>query len=136
MAMVQITSEISIELDEVLDGVAKLDTPELERFLSQVSILLAQPKAPSLPQREAELLQKINQGLPTVLQQRYDELSAKLKADTITPGEHQELLQLIDKIELADAERLQHLIELARLRNTSLDELMDQLSIHPPPAHV
>lgn len=136
MATVQVTSEINIELDEVLDGVAKLDTPELEHFLSQVSILLARRKAPSLPEREAELLQQINQGLPTVLQQRYDELTAKLEADTITPAEHQELLQLIDQIELADAERLQHLIELAQLRNMSLDELMDQLDIHPPPVHV
>ena len=135
MATVQVTSEINIELDEMLDGIAKLDTPELERFLSQVSVLLAQRKAPSLPEREAELLQKINQGLPTALQQRYDELTAKLEAETITPAEHQELLQLIDQIELADAERLQHLIELAQLRNMSLDELMDQLDIHPPPVH-
>ncbi|MFQ6057391.1 MAG: STAS/SEC14 domain-containing protein [Anaerolineae bacterium] len=135
MATVKVTSEINIELDEVLDGVAKLDTPELERFLSQVSILLARRKAPSLPEREAELLQKINQGLPTALQQRYDELSAKLQANTITSAEHQELLQLIDQIELADAERMQHLIELAQLRSLSLDELMNQLGIHHPPAH-
>ena len=136
MATVQVTSEINIELDKVLDGVAKLDTPELGRFLSQVSILLARRKAPSIPKREAELLQKINQGLPTAFQHRYDELTTKLQADTITSAEHQELLRLIDQIELADAERVQHLIELAQLRNLSLDELMNQLGIHHPPAHV
>lgn len=132
MATVQVTSKINIELDKVLGGVAKLDTPELGRFLSQVSILLARRKAPSLPEREAELLQKINQGLPTAFQQRYDGLTTKLQADTITSAEYQELLQLIDQIELADAERMQHLIELAQLRNLSLDGLMNQLGIHHP----
>ena len=136
MATVQVTSEINIELDKVLDGVAKLDTPELGRFLSQVSILLARRKAPSLPKRETELLQKINQGLPSALQQRYDGLTTKLQAETITSAEHQELLQLIDQIELADAERMQHLVELAQLRNLSLNGLMNQLGIHHPPAHV
>jgi len=136
MATVQVKSEINIELEQVLNGVAKLDTPELGRFLSQVSILLARRKAPNIPKREAELLLKINQGLPGALQQRYDELTAKLQADTITSEEHDELQQLIDEIELADAERLQYLIELAHLRNLSLNELMKQLGIHHPQPHV
>ena len=100
-----------------------------------MSILLAQRKAPSLPEREAELLQQINQGLPSKLQQRYDELTAKLVAGILTSTEHQELSQLIDQIELADAGRMQWLIELAQLRNLLLDELMDQLDIHHPPAY-
>lgn len=133
---VRVKSEIDIELDEVLDGIDTLDTAEMERFLSQVSILLARRKAPSLPEREAELLQEINQGPPAGVQRRYDELRAKLQADSITPTEHEELLRLIDQIEMADAERMQHLIELAQLRNVSLDELMDRLGIHPPPPDV
>lgn len=130
---VRLKSEINIELDEVLDGIEKLDTAEVERFLSQVSILLARRKAPSLSEREAELLEKINQGLPAATQRRYDELRAKLQTDNITPAEHEELLGLIDQVEMADAERMRHLIELAQLRHVSLDELMDQLGIHPPP---
>lgn len=132
MPEVQVTSKINIDLEEVLAGVAQLDTPDLEDFLSKVSVLLAQRKAPSLLKQEAELLQKINQGLPATVQQRYDDLTSKLRAETITPSEHQELLVLIDQIELADAERMQHLIELAQFRNMSVDQLMDQLGIHPP----
>jgi len=128
MPEVQVTSKINIDLNEVLTGVAQLDTPDLEDFLSKVSLLLAQRKAPSLPKWEAELLQKINQGLPATVQQRYDDLASKLRAETITPAEHQELLALIDQIELADAERMQHFIELAQLRNMSVDQLMDQRS--------
>jgi hypothetical protein len=69
-----------------------------------------------VPKNEAELLQKINQGLPPEIRKRYTELNAKLHEETIAPEERQELLELIDRIELADAERLQDLIELARIR--------------------
>ncbi|MGI0014448.1 MAG: hypothetical protein ACREBU_13555 [Nitrososphaera sp.] len=76
-----------------------------------------------MPKNEAELLQKINQGLPPEVRKRYAELNAKLHEETITLEEHQELLQLVDRIELADAERLQHLIELARIRNVPEEAL-------------
>jgi hypothetical protein len=88
-----------------------------------------------LPKSEADLLQKINQGLPPEVRKRYEVLNAKLHEETIAPEEHQELLQLIDRTELADAERLQHLIELAHIRNVSVDTLMNQLDIRRP-AHV
>jgi hypothetical protein len=52
-----------------------------------------------------------------------------LHDDTITPQEHEELLVFIDRIELADAERMQHLIALAQLRGVSVDTLMEQLGI-------
>jgi len=76
-----------------------------------------------LPKNEAELLQKISQGLPVEVRKRYEELNAKLHEETIAPEEHQELRQLVDHIELADAERLRHLIELARIRNVSVEAL-------------
>jgi len=78
------------------------------------------------------LLEKINQGLPPDVQHRYDELTAKRRAETLTPGEHQELLTLIDRIERADAERAQRLSELAWLRKVSVTTLMDALGIRSP----
>ncbi len=89
-----------------------------------------------LPQPEAELLQQINRGLPEATQHRYDNLRAKLHAETITPAEHQELLKLVDIVEQADTERLQHLIELSQLRQMPLPNLMHQLGIHPPAVHI
>lgn len=81
---------------------------------------------------EAGLLQKIDQGLSPEVQQRYDELTAKRRAETLTPEEHQELLALIDRIEQAGAKRVQALTELAQLRNVSVTTLMAQLGIRPP----
>lgn len=136
MATVQFQSEISIELDQLLAGVAQLDTPDLEKLLIQVRQVLAHRKNPSLPALEIELLQKINQTLPDELQQQYNDLSEKMRSGAITPNEHQELLKLIDIVEQNDGDRLQHLIQLAQLRNISLPELMQQLDIHPQAVHV
>ncbi|ELS33236.1 MULTISPECIES: hypothetical protein [Pseudanabaena] len=58
-----------------------------------------------------------------------------MRSQTITPEEHQDLLQLIDMVELADGDRLQNLIQLSQLRNISLAELMKQLQIYPQSVH-
>ncbi|MEZ4868692.1 MAG: hypothetical protein R3C14_45610 [Caldilineaceae bacterium] len=119
MPKVQVVSEIN--LDQVLNGVAQLDTAALEDFLAQVSSLLAQRKAPSILQREATLLQQINYHLSPTVQTRYHELNAKLHDDTITEAEYQEFLALVDQVEGADAKRLEDLIELGKLLSQSLD---------------
>jgi hypothetical protein len=130
MSTVQVQSQVS--LDELLNGVGQLSLPELERFVMQAIALLAQRKSPSLTKDEAELLMRINQGLPLEVQQRYDGLVAKRKAETLTPDEHQELLNLVDQIEKSDAERAKCLADLARLRGTSLASVMEDLGISPP----
>ena len=84
---------------------------------------------------ELELLQKINQALPEEIQQKYNDLNAKMRSQTITPEEHQDLLKLIDIVEQADGDHLQNLIQLSQLRNISLAELMEQLQIYPQSGH-
>ena len=136
MATVQFKSEITIELDQLLTGVAQLDTPDLEQLLIQIQQVLAHRQNHSLPALEIELLQKINQALPEEIQQQYNDLNAKMRSQTITAEEHQDLLKLIDIVEKADGDRLQNLIQLSQLRNISLPELMKQLQIHAQPVHV
>jgi predicted AAA+ superfamily ATPase len=123
MPKVQLISQIEIDLDELLEGVARLETRELERFIEEVLALRARRYASALSQDESRLFQKINHGIPPELRSRYEALNAKLHDETITHEEHQELLALIDQIELADAERLHHLASLARLRNIPLNKL-------------
>lgn len=129
MPKVQVVSQVELDFDEVLKGVERLETKELEQFLTQVMAIRAQRRAPSLPQEEAELLQKINQGVPPKVRSRYDELHEKLLDETLTPDEQQEFIGVSDQIEFADAERLKHLVLLAQLRNVTVDILMDQLGL-------
>jgi hypothetical protein len=132
MPKVQIISQIELDVDELLQGVARLGSGDLEQFADRVLALRARRRAPSLPQREAELLQLINRGVPAEVRRRYDELNDKLHAETITDDEQQELLKLVEQIEQSDAERLRHLVELARIRQIPLDTLMDQLGLRRP----
>ena len=130
MATVQIKSDVGVE--QLLEGVSQLETVELEQFITQASLLLAQRNEVALPRTESDLLKKINQGLPTDIQQRYDDLRAKLRREELSSAEHEELLKLVDVVEQASVERLQQLMALSQLRQVSLDELLQQLDIHPP----
>lgn len=132
MPKVQVMSQIELEVDELLQGVARLSSRELEQFADRVQALRAQRRAPSLPKREAELLQLINRSVSAEVRQRYDTLNSKLHAETITGEEHRELLGLIEQVKQSDVERLRNLVELAQLRQVSLDELMDQLGLRRP----
>ncbi len=109
-----------------------MGTRELESLVARVLALRAQRLAPSLAKEEARLLREINRGLPAADQQRNEELTSQLRAETIGPEEHQELLALIDRIEHADAERIRALTSLAQLREVSVDALMSDLGIHAP----
>jgi hypothetical protein len=133
MSTVQVVSEVNIDLNQLLEGVAQLDLGELEQFAFNVNALVARRKAPSLPKREADLPQQINQGIPLTARQRYTLLNQKMLNKTLTPEENQELGVLIDQIEQSDVERLTRLIELAQLRGVALDTLMGQLGIRRTP---
>ncbi|MEZ4870099.1 MAG: hypothetical protein R3C14_52710 [Caldilineaceae bacterium] len=129
MPKVQVVSRVELDFDEVIKGVERLESNELEQFLASVMTIRAQRRAPSLSREETELLQKINQGVPVKVRTRYDELHEKLLDETLTPNEQQEFIDLADQIKFADAERLKHLILLAQLRNTTVDNMMDQLGL-------
>jgi hypothetical protein len=130
MPTIQVEAQMSS--NELLQAVGQLSLPELERFVSQVIALQAQRKAPSLPQAEAELLLRINQGVPQEVQKRYEELVAKRRAEILAPDERDELLRLTDQIEKLTVRRVEYLTELARLRRTSLTALMEDLDIQAP----
>lgn len=130
MPIVQVEARLST--DELLKAAGQLNQRELEQFAFQVIALRAQRQAPSLPQAEAELLLKINQGVSPEVQKRYDELIAKRRAESLTPNEYEELLHLAGQTEKLEARRMEHLAELARLRRISLTDLMGNLGIRSP----
>ena len=78
---------------------------------------------------EADLLQAINQGPSQLTWQRYRELLEKRDAETLEANEQAELIAISDRIEEANARRLECLVKLARLRQVSLEQLMEDLGI-------
>jgi len=126
------TVQAQLSFNDLLRGVEQLNSSDLKQFVSQVIAIQAQRQVPSMSRRESELLLKINQLVPYNIQKRYDELIAKRQAETLTSAEYQELLHMTEQIERLEVQRLEYLAELAKLRQTSLTELMDALGISPP----
>lgn len=127
MTTIQIQPNTSVALDDVLNGVAALNTPELELFFQKVAQVLAERKAPHLSGRESELLQLINLGYPPEMTERFEHLTTKQQKSALLAPEKNELLEIVNQFETMDAKRLEALIELAALRDISLDELLKNL---------
>ena len=130
MASVKVQAKLST--DDLLKAVDQLDKRNLESFLQKILVLVAGRKAPSLPQNEAELLKKINQIFPQEIQQRYSSLISRRNSETLTDAEHAELLKLTDQVENLEKQRIKYLAELAQLRRTTLNQVMQQLGIQAP----
>lgn len=130
MTTIQIEAHISTE--QLLRAVEQLPPDELTTFVDQILALHARREAPHLSQSEAVLLQQINQALPEDVQRRFDALVVQRQTERITPGELQELIRLTEQIEQQDARRLAALVDLARVRGTTVPVLMDTLGIQPP----
>ncbi len=130
MPIVQVEARLST--DELLKAVAQLSQIEFEQFAFQIIALRAQRQAPSLPQDETRLLVKINQGVPPEVQERYNELIDKRRAESLVSDEYDELSRLTNQVENLEARRVEYLAELARLRGLSLTKLMKNLGIGSP----
>ena len=87
---------------------------------------------PPTSQTEADLLLKINEGLPAPMRQRYTELIARRQAETLTDAEYAELLELTQQVEAYQALRVAYLAALAQLRKVPLATLADSLGIKAP----
>jgi hypothetical protein len=130
MTTLEVRSHLSFET--LLNSLPQLSSEELAQLTEQAAMLEAQRRVGSLPEPEANLLLKINQEVvPSATRQRCTELTSKARAGMINDEEHAELMDLIDKIEKLNAQRLKYLVNLARLRGVTLDALMNSLEISP-----
>ncbi|HXE53832.1 MAG TPA: hypothetical protein VN541_12495 [Tepidisphaeraceae bacterium] len=88
-------------------------------------------QVPRLSAEEADLLKQINLGFSNETWDRYDLLIGKRENETLTAKELDELRGLTDELEAANVRRIEALTRLARLRNTTLQAIMDELQIKP-----
>lgn len=120
------------QIKNVLQVANQLSLNDLDHLVRQLLYLQAQRRSSILATDEAELLLRINQTLPPDHLQRYEVLFAKRQAETLTPAEQQELIELTEQFEALNLQRLKYLSQLAQIRQISLSELMTQLGIEAP----
>jgi hypothetical protein len=123
----QISTESNLTFDDILKSVSNLETSEIVQFMHEISKIVAHRKVNALSLHESDLLKHINKSVPPKLQIQYEELAIKLNDESITEKEHQQLLKIITKLEQSKAKKLEFMIELARLRNTTLKDVAHQL---------
>ena len=122
----------SPSVNAILTTVRQMPIAELEQLVDQVIAIRAERVAPHLTADESALLARINKGLSPEDRTRMRALIEKRDDETIATEEWQELAALTDQLELLHADRLAALVELAKLRGVTLDEVMSQLGIQFP----
>lgn len=129
------TASIIVEAELAADYAAASKARRKKALSAMRQALRAVPalktKALRLSKRETELFLKINRTLPEDKQQRYAELTEKRIEETLTKKEHAELLELIEELQQIWVERWQAVIDLAKLRKVSPQEMMRQLGVDP-----
>jgi len=119
------------QLNTIYQSLSILNVIELEQVMQEVLILRRKKLPTVLTQNETELLKKINTGAPSVIQKRYNFLVKKRNNETLNDEEYLELLELTAYMENLGVKRLEYLLELAKLRNSTLDEVVEQLQLKP-----
>jgi hypothetical protein len=133
--MATITLELTPELEQQLRDEAVIQGLDPNHYIVNALKERLRPVSRDvsrLSKAEADLLQNINLGLPPEMWEHYHALLAKRRAETLTPQEQATLIEISDQIEQANARRIHYLIELASLRGTSLEAVMQELGIEAP----
>ncbi|MEM6319477.1 MAG: hypothetical protein AAF960_17530 [Bacteroidota bacterium] len=129
MAEIEVQSNIKLGLKDILKAISKLETKDIERFIKEVSNLLAQKKEKEDKEKvESNLIQQIRSVYPSKLNERYQALRIKLDSEPLSEKEQAELIELTNQFELLDAQRLRYLLQLSQLRSQPLNVVLKEFS--------
>ncbi len=118
-------------------AISLIDRLPTEKLTAVVQLLefLAEPAQQIISSQEAKLLKIVQHCPPIEEQKRLELLRDRCEWGELTEAEHQELIGYEDFLEHQGVERLEALIQLAKLRNIDLVILNDQLKSEPLPCH-
>ncbi|MEL7358014.1 MAG: hypothetical protein AAFY54_09905 [Cyanobacteria bacterium J06648_10] len=129
--------EITPELEHKIENAAKEAGLSPSDYVLQIISETVLPQTrPSLVDKqlskeETALVQTINNSLSDIEWKRYYELIEKRKEETLDSEEQEVLIALSDQIEEANVNRLTAVAQLAALRRTSIDVLMEEMELTP-----
>jgi len=109
-----------------------IQTTDNEEALNETTSYLKQRlEQPTYSEEEIELIDKIKNGLSKEVLARYEELSLKLLRREISEIERQELIEISGETQQFAADRIYYMIDLAKIWNTTVEEVMKRLNIYP-----
>ncbi len=123
---------IPIDTQSLLQNVAQMPVPELEKLVKDINALLRRKKTQDKTFRERQLLHKINCTVLNAIQTtRYQVLVEKLELSTITETEQIEFEALAHEEEKRRNQRVKYMLELAQIRAVTLPQVMASLGLIP-----
>lgn len=127
-----LTIQLPLTIEQNLRETALKKGVSLENYVMQLLMLNSKAKETKKKKKdltETDLLMRIHLEIDPKDLEEYYRLGTAFKLGTITELEHEKLLQLNDLIEIAHAKRMKYLLALARLRQVSLEAIMDDFGI-------
>ena len=122
----------TISNEILLEAVVSLPKNEFERLIANAKKLRSKSSENKVG-KEVRLIKKVNEATLTEEgYKRFYELIDKRRDENISEVELVELIALTEKSEELNVKRLKYLLEIARIRNKSLREIMKELEIAPP----
>ena len=128
---IQIGSELESQLRQEAESRGLSLDRHIVELLESVQPTHASGSTKRLSTEETDLLQKINAAIPAKIWLHYRDLVEKKAAFSISSTELEELIQLTNRIEVANAERIVLLGKLAQLRGITLRQVMHNLGLKP-----
>lgn len=124
---------VEISTENLLNAIAQMSATEFEQFIEKAKKLHQKSPKSNWTKNEIALIKRINESiLSTEEQESFYKLVKKRQDKIIKPEELEELIELTDKSEKLNVERITSLIKLAESKDVSLDEIMNRLGIVPP----
>ncbi len=129
MQTVEIKKGLQVGIDDLVQGISRLNTTELTSFFEHLNRAIGGQKSLSPFGEEAILLKQIKAMIPMSVIKRFKELQLKHNNNIISEKEREEILLITDFIEQKSAERVALLASLAKIRQVSLPDLMKQINL-------
>lgn len=121
--------EVALAATLIKKEASLLSKQEIKAVIQALRAAMVERELPHLSAAEAALLGRINEGLSPEDHIRLQGLEEKRRSETLTAGEHEELIALLENLELINARRIESLNELAFLKGTTLRKLIKQLGL-------
>ncbi|CAN5280449.1 hypothetical protein BH20ACI1_BH20ACI1_10340 [soil metagenome] len=124
---------LEVTTESILSAVSQMPEKEFENFIEKAKRLHKQPKKSVWTKQQIELIKKLNAFVLSPEEQtKFNKLVRKRRSEKITESELEELIELNEKSESLNIERLKILAKLAESKKKTLSEIMDDLEIIPP----
>ncbi len=121
------------KIGDLLKDVSKLEISDFQKFARHFQFLMRQRLSVAANGQETVLLAQIKQDLlPPSQRNHLKRLQRKLSDHTLTEEERKTLLDMNRTLETNGAKRLESLLQLAKLRGISFDEILSQLGMKTP----